>query len=236
MLKMKLNRKEPINISSLIAKKAIAVVLLIVLFTCFICSCKAAGKNKPVLNTTETTEPTESSYGRIKGVVITGRDNETSVKETTIVPSETKETETSPSTETAAPTEPSETTGSNETAAPTKAPTRKATKKKATTKKTTKKKATKKKATTKKTTPTQTSNAYKYCTCDAKVSYGVSGGTHTFTGLTAQQSNGKWVLTSASTSKIVSWLNANVKDKSGKPNWQRYSTTITNTRNLRNSP
>ena len=205
--------------------KVIAAVLITMLLIVSIASCKVTEKKSTTtISTSETTEPTESSYGRIKGVVIGAETTTTepTVTETTAV-------------ETTAATEPSTTTETT-AAAPTKVPTRKpTTKKKATTKKTTKKKTTKKKSTTKKTTPTQTSNTYKYCTCDAKVSYGVSGGTHTFTGLTAQQSNGKWVLTSASTSKIVSWLNSNVKDKSGKPNWQRYSATITNTRNYRNN-
>lgn len=231
MLKMKLNRKEAVNISSLIAKKAIAVVLLIVLFTCIICSCKAAGKNKPVLNTTETTEPSEETYGRMKGVVISGRETETT-KTTSETTEPTETTVMKTTVDTSVPTE------QTNPVTPTKAPAKKraAAKKKPVKRRTTKKKSNKKKSTTKKSTPSQTSNTYKYCTCDAKVSYGVSGSTHTFSGLTAQQSNGKWVLTSASTSKIVSWLNANVKDKSGKPNWARYSATITNTRNLRNSP
>lgn len=229
MLKMKLNRKEPINISSLIAKKAIAVVLLIVLFTCIICSCKAAGKNKPVLNTTETTESSEETYGRMKGVVISGRETETT--KTTSEKTEPTETTVMETTvDTSVPTE------QTNPVTPTKSPAKKrAVAKKKPVKRRITKKSNKKKSTKKKSTPSQTSNTYKYCTCDAKVSYGVSGSTHTFSGLTAQQSNGKWVLTSASTSKIVSWLNANVKDKSGKPNWARYSATITNTRNLRNS-
>lgn len=207
--------------------KIFVTVGIIVLLAVILVACKVTEKKSTTtISTSETTEPTESSYGRIKGVVIGA---ETTTTEPTVTET-TAATEPSTTTETTA--EPTETT----TAAPTKVPTRKpTTKKKATTKKTTKKKTTKKKSTTKKTTPTQTSNTYKYCTCDAKVSYGVSGGTHTFTGLTAQQSNGKWVLTSASTSKIVSWLNSNVKDKSGKPNWQRYSATITNTRNYRNN-
>lgn len=229
MLKMKLNRKEPINISSLIAKKAIAVVLLIVLFTCIICSCKAAGKNKPVLNTTETTESSEETYGRMKGVVISGRETETT--KTTSEKTEPTETTVMETTvDTSVPTE------QTNPVTPTKSPAKKrAVAKKKPVKRRITKKSNKKKSTKKKSTPSQTSNTYKYCTCDAKVSYGVSGSTHTFSGLTAQQSNGKWVLTSASTSKILSWLNANVKDKSGKPNWARYSATITNTRNLRNS-
>lgn len=232
MLKMKLNRKEPINISSLIAKKAIAVVLLIVLFTCIICSCKAADKSKPSLNTTETTGPSEETYGRYKGVVISGR--ETEVTGTTVATTSTETTEATETTaETAAPTE----TAKPNT--PTKAPAKKPAAKPKTTKKKSTKKSRSKKKTTKK--PTSTSTQYSYCTCDAKVNYGVSGmgasGSHTFTGLTAQRnSNGTWKLTSASASTVVSWLNKNVKDKVGKPNWGSYSATITNTRNLRNSP
>lgn len=236
MLKMKLNRNEPINISFLIAKKAIAVVLLIVLFTCIICSCKAAGKNKPVLNTTETTEPSESTYGRMKGVVISGRETETT-KTTSETTSPTETTVMETTADTSVPTE------QTNPVTPTKAPAKKraAAKKKPVKRRTTKKKSNKKKSTKKKSTPSQTSNTYKYCTCDAKVSYGVSGmgasGSHTFTGLTAQRnSNGTWKLTSASASTVVYWLNKNVKDKVGKPNWGSYSATITNTRNLRNSP
>lgn len=230
MLKMKLNRKEAVNISSLIAKKAIAVVLLIVLFTCIICSCEAAGKNKPVLNTTETTEPSEETYGRMKGVVISGRETETT-KTTSETTEPTETTVMKTTVDTSVPTE------QTNPVTPTKVPAKKrAAAKKKPVKRRITKKSNKKKSTTKKSTPSQTSNTYKYCTCDAKVSYGVSGSSHIFSGLTAQQSNGKWVLTSASTNKIVSWLNANVKDKSGKPNWARYSATITNTRNLRNSP
>ena len=195
--------------------KILIAVIITVLLTVIVVSCKVTEKKSTAtISTSETTEPTESSYGRIKGVVIGGESSTTE---------ETKPSETEPSeTEATAPT----------TAAPTKAPKKKATPKKPASKKTTKKK---KKKTTKKTTSAPTSSTYKYCTCDAKVNYGVSGSSHTFTGLTAQQSNGKWVLTSASTSKIVSWLNSNVKDKYGKPSWHTYSATITNTRNYRNT-
>lgn len=228
--------KTTTNSGSTVKKRSvvsIAVVLLIVLFTFIICSCKAAGKNKPVLNTTETTEPTESAYGRMKGVVISGR--ETEATETTVETTAT--TETTEATETTAKTAaPTETAKPN---TPTKVPVKKpAAKPKRTKKKSTKKSRSKKKTTKK---PTSTSTQYSYCTCDAKVNYGVSGmgasGSHTFTGLTAQRnSNGTWKLTSASASTVVSWLNKNVKDKVGKPNWGSYSATITNTRNLRNSP
>ena len=191
--------------------KILIAVIITMLLTVIVVSCKVTEKKSTAtISTSETTEPTESAYGRIKGVVIGGESSTTE---------ETKPTETEP-TATTEETKPSETEPSEtEATAPT-------------TKKTTKKK---KKKTTKKTTPAQTSSTYKYCTCDAKVNYGVSGSSHTFTGLTAQQSNGKWVLTSASTSKIVSWLNSNVKDKYGKPSWHTYSATITNTRNYRNT-
>ena len=209
--------------------KILIAVIITMLLTVIVVSCKVTEKKSTAtISTSETTEPTESAYGRIKGVVIGGESStteETKPTETepTATTEETKPSETEPSeTEATAPT----------TAAPTKAPKKKATPKKPASKKTTKKK---KKKTTKKTTPAQTSSTYKYCTCDAKVNYGVSGSSHTFTGLTAQQSNGKWVLTSASTSKIVSWLNSNVKDKYGKPSWHTYSATITNTRNYRNT-
>ena len=211
---------------------SIAAVLMIMLFIGIICSCKAADKNKPLLNTTETSESSEETHGRMKGVVISGR--ETDATGTTAATTFTETTEATETTvETAAPTE------TTKQAAPTKAPA----KKPAAKPKTTKKKSTKKSRTKKKTTkkPTATSTQYSYCTCDAKVNYGVSGmgasGSHTFTGLTAQRnSNGTWKLTSASNSTVVSWLNKNVKDKVGKPNWGSYSVTITNTRNLRNSP
>lgn len=228
--------KTTTNSGSAVKKRSvvsIAAVLMIMLFTGIICSCKAADKSKPSLNTTETTGPSEeTTYGRMKGVVISGR--ETEVTGTTVATTSTETTEATETTaETAAPTE---TVKPN---TPTKAPA----KKPAAKPKTTKKKSTKKSRTKKKTTkkPTSTSTQYSYCTCDAKVNYGVSGmgasGSHTFTGLTAQRnSNGTWKLTSASASTVVSWLNKNVKDKVGKPNWGSYSATITNTRNLRNSP
>ena len=151
MLKMKLNRKEPINISSLIAKKAIAVVLLIVLFTCIICSCKAAGKNKPVLNTTETTESSEETYGRMKGVVISGRETETT--KTTSEKTEPTETTVMETTvDTSVPTE------QTNPVTPTKSPAKKrAVAKKKPVKRRITKKSNKKKSTKKKSTPSQTS-------------------------------------------------------------------------------
>ena len=75
--------------------------------------------------------------------------------------------------------------------------------------------------------------------CDAKFNYGVSGksnaGSHTLTGLTARRNkSGGWTLTDASANKIVAWLNKNVKDENGNPNWGGYSTTkLTNKRDYR---
>lgn len=217
------------------AVTSIVAILMIMLLLVFLGACNSTGKPRNSLSTPEPTESTDETYGRMKGVVISGRETETTV--TTV--ETTAPTETSEATETSAEetTEPSETT---KQAAPTKTPAKKpAAKPKTTKRKTAKKKSTKKR--TKKTTTSSTSNQYSYCTCDAKVNYGVSGmgasGSHTFTGLTAQRnSNGTWKLTSSATSTVTSWLNKNVKDKVGKPNWGSYSVTITNTRNLRNSP
>lgn len=235
MLKTMTNRETTVKHRSEKATKMLAAFLLLAMSTVLFSSCKAANKNKPSLNTTETTETTDESFGGFKGVVISGRETEPAetTTETTV--------ETTAPTETAAPTEtteePTETTKPN---TPTKAPAKKPkSSPKTTTKKKTKKSS--KKKSTKKPSSSSASNQYSYCTCDAKVSYGVAGmgssGTHTFTGLTAQRTlNGSWKLTSASASQVVTWLNKNVKDKIGKPNWGSYSATITNTRNLRNSP
>ena len=62
-------------------------------------------------------------------------------------------------------------------------------------------------------------------------------GTHTLKGLTARRNkSGGWTLTDASADKIEAWLNKNVTNANGKPNWGGYSTKLTNKRDYRYKP
>ena len=248
-----INNKGPTDRRSV---KVFATGLMIVMLAEFLGACKLTEKEPEYsLNPTETTVM-EST------VVETTAETTTAVTETTAT-EETKPSETEPSTTTETTAEPTATTtAAAKAVTPTKAVTtsKPTTTTKATTKKSTKKTSGKKSSGSgkikdgdddddddekpkkpKKPTNTPTPKPYTYCTCDAKISYGVSGksnsGTHTIKGLTARKTkSGNWVLTDASDDKVVAWLNKNVTDENGKPNWGGYSDKITNKRDYRYKP
>lgn len=256
-MKGKINNKGPTDRRG---TKVFAIGLMVVMLTNFLGACKLTEKApKYTLNPTEpaVTETT---------VMETTAETTTAVTETTATTEETKPSETEPSTTSETSEEPTitETTAAKKAVTPTKAVTttsKPTTTPKATTKKTTKKKSSGKKSSgsgkikdgddddddddekpaKKKPTNTPTPKPYTYCTCDAKINYGWDGssnkGTHTLKGLTARKTkSGTWVLTDASDDKVVAWLNKNVTDENGKPNWGRYSDKVTNKRDYRYKP
>ena len=239
--------------------KIFATGLMVVMLTELLGACKLTEKAPAYsLNPTEPTV-TETT------VTETTAETTTAVTETTATTEETKPSETEPTTsETSEEPTVTETTAAKKAVTPTKAVTttsKPTTTPKATTKKTTKKKSSGKKSSgsgkikdgddddddddekpaKKKPTNTPTPKPYTYCTVDAKISYGVSGmsneGTHTLKGLTARRNkSGGWTLTDASADKIEAWLNKNVTNANGKPNWGGYSTKLTNKRDYRYKP
>lgn len=253
-MKGKVNNKGPTDRRVV---KVFATGLMIVMLTELLGACKLTEK-EPAYSL----NPTEPTVTEIT-VVGTTAETTTAVTETTATTEETKPSETEPTTsETSEEPTVTETTAAKKAVTPTKAvtttskPTTKATTKKST-KKTSGKKSSgsgkikdgddddddddEKPKKPKKPTNTPTPKPYTYCTCDAKISYGVSGksnsGTHTIKGLTARKTkSGNWVLTDASDDKVVAWLNKNVTDENGKPNWGGYSDKITNKRDYRYKP
>lgn len=253
-MKGKVNNKGPTDRRVV---KVFATGLMIVMLTELLGACKLTEKEPAYsLNPTETTVMESTTTDPTAETTIT-------VTETTTATEETKPSETEPSTTTETTAEPTATTTA---AAKAVTPTKAVTTSPTTTKKTTKKKSTKKtsgkkssgsgkikdgdddddddddeKPAKKKPTNTPTPKPYTYCTCDAKINYGWDGssnkGTHTLKGLTARKTkSGTWVLTDASDNKVVAWLNKNVKDENGNPNWGGYSDKVTNKRDFRYKP
>ena len=249
-MKGKVNNKGPTDRRVV---KVFATGLMIVMLTELLGACKLTEK-EPAYSL----NPTEPTVTEIT-VVGTTSETSTAVTETTATTEETKPSETEPTTsETNEEPTVTETTAAKKAVTPTKAvtttskPTTKATTKKST-KKTSGKKSSgsgkikdgddddDEKPAKKKPTNTPTPKPYTYCTVDAKISYGVSGmsneGTHTLKGLTARRNkSGGWTLTDASADKIEAWLNKNVTNANGKPNWGGYSTKLTNKRDYRYKP
>lgn len=252
-MKGKINNKGPTDRRVV---KVFATGLMIVMLTELLGACKLTEK-EPAYSL----NPTEPTVTEIT-VVGTTSETTTAVTETTATTEETKPSETEPTTsETSEEPTVTETTAAKKAVTPTKAvtttskPTTKATTKKST-KKTSGKKSSgsgkikdgdddddddDEKPAKKKPTNTPTPKPYTYCTVDAKISYGVSGmsneGTHTLKGLTARRNkSGGWTLTDASADKIEAWLNKNVTNANGKPNWGGYSTKLTNKRDYRYKP
>lgn len=253
-MKGKINNKGPTDRRG---TKVFAIGLMVVMLTNFLGACKLTEKAPKY-----TFNPTEPAVTETT-VMETTAETTSATTETPPSTEETKPSETEPTETSEEVTEPTvtETTAAKKAVTPTKTVTTSPTKtKKTTTKKSTKKTSSKKssgsgkikdgddddddddeKPAKKKPTNTPTPKPYTYCTCDAKINYGWDGssnkGTHTLKSLTARRNkSGGWTLTDASADKIEAWLNKNVKDENGNPNWGGYSTKITNKRDFRYKP
>lgn len=213
----------PNNITNNKLKEVLSTIIVLLSAIALI-GCTATAKSESSFDSLTTTESTEITSCRIKGVVISGR---TINSTETTVPSESAETNV-PQTETTVPSESAET--SLPTKAPTKRPTRKPAKKKKVVTKAPAKKKKKKKAPTPK--------PYTYCTCTVQISYvitssGKVGSLH-YSALTVERATtGAWKLTATSETTVKTWLNKNVKTSKGKVNWKSYTYTLSNPRDYR---